>query len=207
MEEKTRRTARDRIFEAAKELFYENGIRAVGVEGIAAHAGTTKMSLYRNFQSKDELVAECLRDHKKEFWDWWESITAPHAGDPRAQLSALMEAFVREGCATTSHGCPLANAIVEINEDTHPGRKVVMEHKNQMRRCLREIARDMGARDPDELGDALMMLVEGAYICQITFNHEKGPIHSLAGAVRTLVDAHVDDAHDDQATDAGKAAA
>ena len=184
-----RRPARDRIFEAAKELFYQHGIRAVGVESIAEHAGTTKMSLYRNFESKDELVAECLRDHQAEL-NWWDAVVEPHAGDPRAQLLALIDAFVVESCGSTSHGCPLANAIVELNDDDHPGRRVIIEHKNEMRRRLRQMCKEMGARNADEFGDALMMLLEGSYVCQLTFHHEDWPISSLARTVRTLIEHH-----------------
>lgn len=188
-----RRPARQRIFDAAKELFYTNGIRAVGVEGIAAHAGTTKMSLYRNFDSKDELVAECLRDHQRDFWEWWNSVTEPLAGDPKAQLLALVDAFVGANCSNDSHGCPLANAIVEIQQDDHPGRKVIMEHKNRMRSSIGELCRQAGARDPDQLGDALMLLVEGGYVSRLTFQCRQGPIHSLPWAARQLIESQLAD--------------
>ena len=64
---------RERIFRTACELFYQRGIRAVGVDSIACEAGTNKMSFYRNFASKDELVAEYLRDEEREGWAWWEN--------------------------------------------------------------------------------------------------------------------------------------
>ena len=74
---------RDRIFETACDLFYRHGIRAVGVDAIACEAGTNKMSFYRSFASKDELVAEYLRDQEREGWAWWDALIAPHAGNPR----------------------------------------------------------------------------------------------------------------------------
>src|SRR5580693_5406839 len=83
---------RDRIFDTASELFYRHGIRAVGVDAIACEAGTNKMSFYRSFASKDELVSEYLRDQQREFWDWWNTTLAPHAGNPRRQIEALFEA-------------------------------------------------------------------------------------------------------------------
>lgn len=184
----SQKPARDRIFNAAKELFYAQGIRAVGVEGIAEHAGTTKMSLYRNFESKDELVAECLRDHKRDFWAWWDSVVRPLEGDPRAQLLALVDAFVTCECDEHSRGCPLANAIVELNEPQHPGRAVILEHKNEMRRRLRQLCHEMGVAEADRLGDALMLLIEGAYVCQLTFRCAHGPTDVLPEVVRTLLD-------------------
>jgi AcrR family transcriptional regulator len=184
--------ARDRIFNSAKELFYLQGIRAVGVESIAEHAGTTKMSLYRNFQSKDELVAECLRDHKREFWAWWDSVIEPLAGDPKAQLLALVDAFVTCECDEHSRGCPLANAIVELHEPQHPGRAVIRDHKNEMRSRLRGLCHAMGAADADRLGDSLMLLIEGAYVCQLVFRGGDGPTSTLPDAVRTLLDCQLE---------------
>src|SRR5688572_20353524 len=83
--------ARDRIFAAAKEMFYHQGIRAVGVESIVAAAGATKMSLYRSFPSKDDLVVAYLKDRDVLYWQWWNEIMDSHTGDPRAQLRALFE--------------------------------------------------------------------------------------------------------------------
>ncbi len=186
-----RRTARDRIFDSAKDLFYRYGIRAVGVESIAAEADATKMTLYRNFSSKDELVAECLRDHKREFWDWWETVIAPHEGDPKAQLLALMNAFICHECGDRSRGCPLANAVVELPEKSHPGRAVIVEHKFLIRERLRELCRDMEAKDPDTLGDALHLLIEGAYISQLTFDCKDDPADALPRIAETLIEAHL----------------
>src|SRR6202167_6637666 len=76
---------RDRIFETACELFYKHGIRDVGVDTIATEAGTNKMSFYRSFASKDELVAEYLRNEEREGWAWWDDTVAAHAGNPRLQ--------------------------------------------------------------------------------------------------------------------------
>src|ERR1043166_1464485 len=86
------RGARERIFDTARELFYRLGIRAVGVETIANEAGTTKMSLYRHFPSKDELTAESLRADRAEFEEWWNEVVAK-AATPRKKLEALFTAF------------------------------------------------------------------------------------------------------------------
>jgi AcrR family transcriptional regulator len=73
---------RDRIMQTASDLFYRRGIRAVGVDTIASEAGTNKMSFYRSFASKDELVAEYLRAEEREAWRWWDETVAAHAGNP-----------------------------------------------------------------------------------------------------------------------------
>src|SRR5262252_33538 len=107
---------RARILAAAAELFYRHGIRAVGVEAIAEAAGTNKMTLYRHFDSKDELVAEYLRCLATAAARFWDDLEAAHPGDPRAQLRgwlALMEAHVID---TDQRGCALANAAIELPE-------------------------------------------------------------------------------------------
>src|SRR5436190_15757201 len=82
---------RERILSVAADLFYRQGIRAVGVESIAEAAGTNKMTLYRHFASKDELVAEYLRCLAKKATSSWDKLSAQHAGDPRAQLRAWLK--------------------------------------------------------------------------------------------------------------------
>src|SRR5580658_2144650 len=131
---------RDRIMQTASDLFYSRGIRAVGVDTIASEAGTNKMSFYRSFASKDELVAEYLRGEEREGWRWWDDTVAAHLGDPRAQVEALFDVLVQTKCQDGSRGCALANAAVEITEPDHPARPVVEKFKAEMRRRFRELA-------------------------------------------------------------------
>jgi AcrR family transcriptional regulator len=181
---------RDRIFRTACALFYQRGIRAVGVDAIACEAGTNKMSFYRNFASKDELVAEYLRDQEREGWAWWDGIVAAHQGDARAQLEALFEAHVKRMNGCDSRGCAFANAAIEIPDES-PARLVVENHKQEVRRRFRKLARDMKARDADALGDALMLLWEGSYLTRLVFPGRQGPMQSVVRAARTLIDAHM----------------
>ena len=181
---------RDRIFKTACGLFYRHGIRAVGVDTIVSEAGTNKMSFYRSFASKDELVAEYLRDQVREGWAWWDSIIAPHAGNPRAQVEALFDAHAIRSCVSDARGCPVANGAVEIDEAAHPARRVVEEYKRELRRRFRQLAKDMRGREPDALGDALLLLFEGSYLTQLTFHSEHGPAENAAAAARALIKAY-----------------
>jgi AcrR family transcriptional regulator len=180
---------RERILRTARDLFYQRGIRAVGVDSIACAAGTNKMSFYRNFPSKDELVAEYLRDQEREGWAWWDGVVAANVADARAQVEALFEAHVKRMTDCDSRGCALANAAIEITDAT-PARAVVENHKLEIRRRFRRLARDMKAREPDVLGDALMLLWEGSYLTRLIFSGRQGPMQSVVRAVRTLIDAH-----------------
>lgn len=182
------RSARDRIFDAARELFYRQGIRGVGVDGIAQEAGATKMSLYRAFPGKDELVAACLRQSEREAWQWWDEVVAPHQGDPRAALVALFEAQARKQKAPGDRGCPIANAAVELTDEAHPAQAVVRDYNREKRQRLRALCRSLGARDPDTLADSLHLLMDGACVSRLTLG-ANGPAGALTAAATALIDA------------------
>src|ERR1700750_2731217 len=106
--EKTERIPpRARILAVARELFYRRGIHAVGVDAIAEAAGTNKMTLYRHFASKDELVAACLRELVREIDADWEVIAAAHPGDPRGQLLAWLQHISEWLAREAGRGCAL----------------------------------------------------------------------------------------------------
>ena len=116
VERDERAPPRERILAVAADLFYRNGIRAVGVEAIAEAAGTNKMTLYRHFDSKDELVAEYLRRLAAQSDAAWDRRAAQFPNDPRAQLRAWLKDMVEHIGATGDRGCALANAAVELPE-------------------------------------------------------------------------------------------
>jgi AcrR family transcriptional regulator len=185
-----RPSARKRIFATASELFYRRGIRAVGVETIAAEADTTKMSLYRNFPSKDELVAEWLRDHDVHFWEAWDTMSQKYPSEPRRQLKAAFAMLAKHVSDPKARGCPMANAAVEITEKDHPARKVIETHKAKLRARLAEICGHMKAHDPRLLADQLFLLMEGAQVTTQTLGVH-GPARNVARAAEMLIDAHL----------------
>lgn len=178
---------RDRIMRTASELFYCRGIHAVGVDSIASGAGTNKMSFYRNFASKDELVAQYLREAEAKAWEWWDKMVAEHAGDPRAQVEALFGLLVKKTCTEGSRGCALANAAVEITDSDHPARPIIEKYKAEMRRRFRKLASEMHARDADALGDSLMLLWEGSYLSGLTSDSQHGPAQNAVKGAQILI--------------------
>jgi len=186
----SRPSARQRIFDTASELFYLKGIRAVGVETIAAEADTTKMSLYRNFPSKDELVAEWLREHDANFWQTWDAMASRHPKDPRRQVKAAFALLAKHVADPKARGCPMANAAVELTEKDHPARKVIEVHKAKLRARLVQICTQMGAREPRLLADQLFLLMEGAQVTTQTLG-VRGPARNVARAAKMLIDAHL----------------
>jgi len=186
-----RPSARKRIFDTAAELFYRKGIRAVGVEAIAAQADTTKMSLYRNFPSKDELVAEWLRDHDARFWEAWDSMAQKYPGDARKQLQAAFALLAKHVSDPSARGCPMANAAVEITDKAHPARKVIEIHKGKLRARLAALCEKAGAGEPSVLADQLFLLMEGAQVSVIL--GVRGPARNVGRAADVLIDAHLRD--------------
>jgi AcrR family transcriptional regulator len=184
------RPARERLLAAAGELFYRQGIRSVGVDEIVASADVAKMSLYRSFSSKDELVAAYLRDRDERYWRWWDEVTDRHPGQPREQLLGLFRSLARRATRPDWRGCPFTNAATEFPEADHPGRRVAEAHKRELRRRLRELARLAGALEPALLGDQLVLLFEGAYTSAQTFG-ANGPAVAVVEAAERLIEAQL----------------
>ena len=155
---------RERLLEAAADLFYRHGIRAVGVDAIAEAAGTNKMTLYRHFPSKDDLVAEYLRQSAKGADACWDRFEQTHPGDALAQLRAWLREMAAHVANADERGCPLVNAAVELPEKDHPARRVIEEAKAALRSRLIRLCGAAGLSEPEMLADELHLLLEGARV-------------------------------------------
>jgi AcrR family transcriptional regulator len=154
---------RERIIKTARELFRRHGMRGIGVDAIADQAGTNKMTLYRHFGSKDDLIVACLRDVARESDQMWAELEAAHPGDPIAQLRTWL--YIGAECAVgDERGCDMANAAVELAEIDHPARHVIEEFKTSHRNRLAKLCRDAGIDKADMLADSLWLLLEGARV-------------------------------------------
>jgi AcrR family transcriptional regulator len=181
---------RERILAAARDLFYRHGIRAVGVEAIAEAAGTNKMTLYRHFSSKDELVAECLRQFAARADALWEKIEGAHPGDARAQLGAWVGAMGGILAAAEERGCAMCNAAVELPDRTHPARRVIEAFKSAQRDRLARLCAAAGAPQADLLADELFLLVEGARVSLQSVGPE-GPAAHFARMAEAVIARHL----------------
>jgi AcrR family transcriptional regulator len=180
--------ARDRLFGAAINLFYRNGIRAVSVDAIAAEAGTTKVTFYRVFESKDDLIVQVLEEQSRRFWEWWDGVVAEFPGQPRKQIEELIARFRDEIIGDDAcRGCAVANAAVEIVEEDHPARAVIKKHKLEIAQRLRDLCREMGAKQPDVLGDALSLLYSGAFSARLSYDGRE-QIAAVSAAAAALLD-------------------
>lgn len=181
---------RERILAAASDLFYRQGIRAVGVEAIAEAAGTNKMTLYRHFDSKDELVAEYLRCLATEAGGFWTDLEAAHPGDPRGQLRGWLTAMQAHVADADQRGCALANAAIELPEKGHPARRVIEEFKAAQRDRLVALCGATGVAEPELLADELFLLLEGARVSAQS-SGPQGPASRLVRMGEALIASHL----------------
>lgn len=180
---------RERILTVARELFYRSGIHAVGVDAIAEAAGTNKMTLYRHFGSKDELIAACLREFAREIDADWEAIAAAHPGDPRGQLLGWLQHIGEWLAREAGRGCALANAAVELPDIDHPARRVIKEHKSALRQRLADLCRDAGLNDPEGFAEEAFLLCEGARIVSQSLGSDE-PLTRLPVLLKDAVEKH-----------------
>jgi AcrR family transcriptional regulator len=185
-----KKNAATRIFETARDLFYQRGVRAVGVDEIVCQAGVTKPSLYRSFDSKDDLVAACLESFAEQGEADVEASIAAAGDDPRAQLRAVVGHYANQMSRPGFRGCPMTNTAIEFPEDGHPGRAVVEECKAKLRELIVGIARNLPAEDPETLADGLTLLIEGAYATYHIFGSQ-GPATALVRSADRLIEAHL----------------
>ena len=176
---------RERIVACAQDLFHRHGIRGVGVETIAEAAGTNKMTLYRHFGSKDDLILEYLSRKGRKSDEIWADIEAAGRGDPVGQLYGYI-GRVAKFIAEDERGCDLANAAVELTEAGHPELKVIGEFKKRQRDRLAKLCEAAGASQPGLLADTIVLLIEGARVSRRSTG-TGGPSASLVRAGEAVV--------------------
>lgn len=152
------------ILRAASDLFYAEGIHAVGVEAIAERAGVTKKTLYDRFGSKDRLVVTYLTERDREWRIFLDGRLEAAGSDPAARLAALFDASADWHAERGGKGCSMINAHAEISDPAHPAYSVITEQKRWLLGFLTDLARDAGVADPERVGAELTVLHEGALV-------------------------------------------
>lgn len=153
---------RERIFTAASDLFYREGIRGIGVEAIAKAAGTTKMGLYRHFESKDALVTAWVEHEVAQYRGVLDELSRRWPDEPRRQLIGFAQ-FVADDIERGSHrGCAFINTIAELPDDSHAARGLIEAHKARQLERLTALCRDCGLSRPERAAIHLTLVLEGA---------------------------------------------
>ncbi|HSD39700.1 MAG TPA: TetR/AcrR family transcriptional regulator [Rhodocyclaceae bacterium] len=171
--------AQAQILDAIDELFYREGARAVGVDAVVKRAGVNKMSLYRQFESKDALMLHYLAGRETRFWNYFDASLAKHPGKPREQLQQVFADIAERAQKPGYRGCPFVNIAVEFPDPEHPVRGVVAENKKQLMARLLELATQARAHDPQALANGAALLIEGGYTATQTY----APGHPLIAAL------------------------
>jgi AcrR family transcriptional regulator len=173
-----RRSARDRLLEAADELFYAEGVQSVGIDRVIEHAGVAKASLYNAFRSKDELIHAYLLQRHASIVGRVAAAAAKHE-DPRAKVMAVFESQAEAVRAPGFRGCAFANASAEAKPGG-PVEQATHDYRTWLRDLFTDLAERGGARDPELLGRQLHLLYDGA---TTSSNLDRDP--KAASAART----------------------
>lgn len=179
------------MLQVAHELFYWRGIRATGVDRVAAEAGIAPTSLYRLFASKDDLVAAYIHRASGLYQEWFDAAVAGGGSAPRERILAVFDALADQVRPEQCRGCPFLMALAEFPEPEHPARAGAIDLKAWVRRRLGELAEEFVAsapgRDPDELADELTLLMEGVY-ASVQALGDHGPARGARALAAALLD-------------------
>ncbi|WP_434445445.1 TetR/AcrR family transcriptional regulator [Lentzea sp. E54] len=177
--------ARAKVLEAASTLFYRDGIRAVGVDTVAAQAGVTKAALYHNFGSKSGLVVAYLRERDRLWQQQIDAITAGHAS-PRERVLAVFTAYEAWLTRDDYRGCAFLNATSEVPDPADPVHVVVRHHKSAVRDYLRAQLERFAPERAEPLAEELMLLLEGAAAMAVVARTAR-PFQSAKRLAETLL--------------------
>jgi AcrR family transcriptional regulator len=177
---------RQHILDVASDLFYREGVRAVGVDLIVERARVAKTSLYRYFPTKDELVAAYLQREDAEFWHAWDEVIRAHGPSRSAQIAALMDWIGQRVARAGYRGCPQLNVTAEFADAQHPARRLAAAHKLEQRRRLNVLCRELDCREPGRVASQLAVLIDGAFTSG-NLLLGKGASKALQGAAAALL--------------------
>jgi len=183
-------TLQEKILQAAAELFYSQGIRATGVDAIAKAANTTKMSLYKYFPSKDELVLAFLRKRDEDFRVWFADQVNGKADTPMAKLLAIFDVIGEWMAIPEFRGCAFINAAAEFPLEGNPVHQVSAEFYDHFRSYIADLAGQCGSKSPESLAQQLSLLIEGAIVSEQMKRHS-GTAEQAKQAAIVLIDGSI----------------
>ncbi len=157
--------ARERILEAAYELFSRNGIRAVGIDAIIERSGVARMTLYRHFGSKDALVLAFLA-RREERWtkDWLQREVQERASEPDERLLAIFDVFDAWFQREDFEGCSFINVLLEIGDRRHELNRASADYLARIRAFVTDLAAQAGVADPEALAHKWHILMKGSIV-------------------------------------------
>ena len=185
------RDLQQHILDTASALFYSQGIKATGVDAIVKSAGTTKMSLYKYFPSKDDLVLAHLQKSRETMLNRISEGIEDEATSPREKLLAVFDVFERLLGHPEFRGCPFINAVAEFAAENNPVQQASTEFYFAFRNLLADLARQDGIANADRLAEQLVLLIAGAIVIK-QIQRKSGSIQEARAATKILIEAHAD---------------
>jgi len=181
---------RERLLNAATELFCRKGINAIGVDTIVAKAGVAKSTLYKLYGSKEGLVEAVLKAEGEQWRAWFIAAVADASPDARGKLDAIFPVLAQWFRQKRFYGCPFINAVAEHDKASDRVRKLAIEHKSQVLAFIRALGTEAGARDPERLTHEIALLMDGAIVTAMI---TKGPVAAefAQAAYAKLIEAQV----------------
>ena len=161
--ERTRAT-RERILNAAAQLFTRDGIRTTSVDTISDLAGLTKVTLYKHFRSKDELIAEVLEREENQWRTWFLERVNALAQRPEDRLLAAFDVLAEWFQTESFRGSPFINTAMEVTDSNHPVHTVLAKHRAANRDFFRSNAEQAGFSDAKQIEESLILLFRGATV-------------------------------------------
>lgn len=171
-----------RIVAAADKLFYEQGIRAVGVDAIAAAAGVSKRTLYSYYPAKDDLIAAYLTGR------FAKHLVPPSDAPAREQILGYFDRIGAMVAHGSFRGCPYVNAVSELADPKHPAAAIAIQFKEQRRQWYRELLERLGVRNAEVLATQIQLLAEGA-IATALVRGDPAAARAARDAAEVLLDA------------------
>jgi AcrR family transcriptional regulator len=182
-------SARERILNAAAQLFYRDGFVGVGVDTIIAESGVAKMTLYRHFRSKDDLIVAYLERADEQFWVWFDESLG--RGNRREQLLHLFESLGDFAMSPQCFGgCMFQHAAADFPDPDHRAHRVALEHKAAVLARLHDLGQQAGASDPRGLAAQLLLLMDGAFVAARMFG-TRSPAAHVGTAAAAIIRSHV----------------
>ncbi len=159
------KSGRERVARAAYELFSQAGVRSVGVDAVIERAGTAKMTLYRNFPSKDDLILDFLQRRAESWMRGWLVVEIQRRGEtPREQLLATFDVLAEWFTQPDFAGCSFLTTMIEVSDRTHPVHQAAITHLANLRHYLAGLADQAGIADADDFARKWHILIKGAIL-------------------------------------------
>jgi AcrR family transcriptional regulator len=159
---------------------------SVGVDTIIAEAGVAKMSLYRHFPTKDDLIVAYLERSSEQFWAWFEGSLG--TAGPRQQLMRIFQELGKFTTSPACFGCMFQLAAADFPDPEHPAHRIALAHKTAVINRFRDLAARAGSHDPDALAAQLFLLMDGAFVASRMF-HDPSPAAHVGDAAASVINA------------------